>query len=274
MGFYSSATIVEDGKRNDVSFLPVCVVRSTWDCVLEPDASGKLAVRMGFCLVKSIRQADVDRIATAAAEAPFRSIDDFVWRTGLDEKALNALAEAGAFDCFGLGRREAIWSVRGLARTHALPLGLDLEVPTPFRALSLFETINWDYERADHSTYGHPLGPMRPMLKAQGLPSAKELHDLPHGRRVRYAGLVICRQRPGTASGVVFMTMEDETGFVNTVVWSAVFENNVRLARLEAFVGVDAKIQKEQGVLHLIVERFWKPNLGASPGHLGSRDFH
>ncbi|MDB5096384.1 MAG: dnaE [Cyanobacteria bacterium RYN_339] len=272
MGFYSASTIVEDAKRHGVEVRPMDIRVSQWGCTLEP-LGEEFAIRIGLCLVKGLGAADWAKIA-AAAVAPFTSIEDVVWRTDLDEGALVALAEAGALDGLAVSRRQALWEVRGLARSEHVPLPVDLEDKPLFRTLSLFETINWDYERSDHSARGHPLGPLRPLLKARGLPDARELTTFKHGQRVRYAGIVICRQRPGTAAGVVFMTLEDESGFVNLVVWPDVFTKNVRIIKVEPFLGVSGKLQVQEGVVHLIAERFWKPDLDLTPSHGASRDFH
>lgn len=272
MGFYSPATIVEDAKRHGVAVRPIDIRVSDWDCTLEPSGDS-FAIRMGLRYVKGLGAGDWTAIATARAGAPFESLADVVWRSDVNEGALVALAESGAFDGLGVSRREALWDVRGLARTEQTPLPLGQELKPSFYALSLFETINWDVRHASHSVHGHPLGPIRHLLAAKGLPTASAIATMRHGRRVRYAGVVICRQRPSTASGVTFMTMEDETGFVNLVVWPAVFERYARLAKTEAFLGVDARLQVHQGVVHLIVERLWKPDIVFSPGTGGSRDF-
>jgi error-prone DNA polymerase len=276
MGFYSPATIVEDAKRHRLAFRPLSVRHSQWDCTLEPNPGkpGGMAVRMGLRFVKGLGGLDWDKLRRAAHEAPFSSVDDVVYRSGLDEGALVKLAESGAFDDFGLNRREALWAVRGLVKTEQTPLPFDVEGVKPsFYPLSLFEAINWDYAHASHSTRGHPLGPLRPLLAARGLPDAKGLTGMRDRRRVRYAGLVICRQRPSTASGVTFMTMEDESGFVNLVVWPAVYERYKRLIETEAFVGVDGRLQVQEGVVHLIAERFWRPDVGAHPRSGPSHDF-
>ena len=270
MGFYSPATIVEDAKRHSVEVRPVCALRSDWDCTLEP-VGNEFAVRMGIRYVKGFRKADCERIEAARS---FVSLEDFARRTRLDEGPLTKLAEAGAFDEFGLARREALWQVRALARTAQQSLPLLYNAPAPaFPTLSDFETVGWDYQRTSHSPRGHPLTGMRAELERQGLPDAKTLERIPHGRRASYAGLVICRQRPGTAKGVVFMTMEDETGFVNLVIWQNVFEKYRVMVKTRSLLGVTGKIQNSEGVTHLVAEKFWVPELPAEPERVRSRDF-
>jgi error-prone DNA polymerase len=124
------------------------------------------------------------------------------------------------------------------------------------------------------STHGHPLEPFRAALRAQRLPEAREVLRLPNGRRVRYAGIVICRQRPATASGVLFVTLEDETGFVNLVVWPRVFEEHALLVRTASFLGVAGTVQSAEGVVHVVAESFFVPDLGTAPAAAPSHDFH
>jgi error-prone DNA polymerase len=143
-----------------------------------------------------------------------------------------------------------------------------------FLPLEAGETIAWDYRSSSHSVRGHPLAPLRPALERQGLPDARTVRMLSHGTRVRYAGLVICRQRPATASNVTFMTLEDETGFVNLVLWDRVFQAFAVLARTASWLGVTGTIQKEQDVVHVIAQRLWTPRGITVAEHSGSRDFH
>ena len=143
-----------------------------------------------------------------------------------------------------------------------------------FRSLSNFQTINWDYQFSGHSTHGHPLEPLREMLMAQGLPNAERVLQMRDGQRVKFAGIVICRQRPSTASGVTFMTLEDESGFLNVVIWKQVFEDHVVLVKTASFLGVSGKLQIESQVAHLVAEQFWVPELTVHPESGGSRDFH
>ena len=140
--------------------------------------------------------------------------------------------------------------------------------------LGALEQINWDYRTSRHSTRGHPLAPLRTELRSRGLPTARTVNTLPDGTLADFAGIVICRQRPGTANDVTFMTLEDETGFVNLVLWSSVFEHHRILAKTLSFMGVSGRIQAEQNVVHLIVNRIWKPRLTRRPTGRPSRDFH
>ena len=231
---------------------------------------------MGLRYVKGLGEQEGRRVALLGRVRPFADLADFVRRARLGEKALVALAEAGALECLGLPRRAALWEVRRLRRTcrDSLPLDVPQVLPT-FASLGPAETIGWDYRASYHSTRGHPLSPLRPLLRSQGLPDARTLQRLPHGSRVSYAGLVICRQQPGTANGVVFMTLEDETGFVNLVLWPDVFSRCALLARGELFLGASGKLQAQHGTVHLVVEELWSPQLAATPpASLASRDFY
>jgi error-prone DNA polymerase len=143
-----------------------------------------------------------------------------------------------------------------------------------FETIGPGATIAWDYRASSHSVRGHPLAALRPALRAQGIPDARMVQTLASGTRVRYAGLVICRQRPATASNVTFMTLEDETGFVNLVLWDRVFQAFAVLARTAHWLGVTATIESKQGVVHLIAQRLWAPRVGTGTAHGRSRDFH
>jgi error-prone DNA polymerase len=277
MGFYMPATIVEDAKRHHVVVRSIDVQVSDWDCTLEPcpESAGGYAVRMGLRYVKGLGEGEWERIVRARAVAAFASLHDFVRRTGLDEGSLSALAEAGAFDSLQVDRRTALWDVRRLARMQKESLSLPVrELKPGFAALSDFEEVSWDYRRTSHSARRHPLEPMRASLARHGLPDARTVASMPNGAKVRYAGLVICRQRPGTAGGVVFMTLEDETGFVNVVVWESVFQRYPVLAKTVSFLGITGKLQAEDGVVHLVAEELWEPRLELKPASTRSRDFH
>ncbi len=281
MGFYSPATIVEDAKRHGVEFRPIDVQQSNWDCTLEHisgQADGAVfAVRMGLRYVRGLGEREWDRIEAARGRRSFESLADFVSRTFLDERCQTLLAEAGAFGCFSANRRSALWDVRGLLRTRgdAMPKATREQVVAPgFAMLNQLERVLWDYTSSSHSVHGHPLQPLREELTRRRLPDARTLNQLTDGKRAHYAGIVICRQRPGTAGGVTFMTLEDETGFVNLVVWKRVFDQYATIAKTTAFLGVTGKIQSQQGVVHLVADKLWVPVLPNKPAKPRSRDFH
>jgi len=274
MGFYSPATIVEDSRRHGVVVRPLDVTRSAWDCTLEDAHRRRPALRMGLRYVKGLGEAEGRGIAAAREKAPFQGVTDLALRTGLDEKRLCALAAAGAFGGFGLDRRAALWQARGAARTPPVPLPLAERAAEPaFRPLDRFETIVWDRAGSGHSVRGHPLAPLRAELRRAGLPDAAGVGHMRDGRFVHYAGMVINRQRPATAKGVVFMTLEDETGFVNLVLWERVFRDHATIAKTASFLGVSGTLQVQDGVVHLVANRLWEPQLARAPRPPPSRDF-
>ncbi len=215
------------------------------------------------------------RIEAAQHNRAFTSIDDFITRTQLEDGTLTRLAEAGAFERFKKERRSALWHIRGFDRTTAPRLKLkDNEPRVRFEDLTQFETIGWDYDMTGHSTRGHPLSPFREELRAMGLPDAKTVTAMRNKQRVSYAGMVINRQRPGTAKGVVFMTLEDETGFVNIVIWKNVFKKHMVIAKTSSFLGVTGTLQSDGGVVHLVAQSLWDPTTKERPRRRRSRDFH
>jgi error-prone DNA polymerase len=242
-----------------------------------------LAVRVGLRYVRGLRRELGEKILAARAGGPFLSTEDFVRRTQCEDGALARLAEAGAFDCFDTSRRNVLWRVTGESRDHRrgrenpdqekLPLD-ENEIAAAFDDLGDFETIAWDYGATGHSTRGHLLTPVRHELRAMGLPDASTVWKMHPGRRVRYAGIVINRQRPSTAKGVVFMTLEDETGFVNVVVWRDVFKKYEIIGKTSSFLGITGKVQAEEGVVHVVAESLWDPAVSRKPGRRKSRDFH
>jgi error-prone DNA polymerase len=230
---------------------------------------------MGARYVKGLRQEEWERVDRARAERPFHDQRDLARRSGVGEPTLLRLAEAGAFEGLGQERREALWEGRRLARAPEAPLPITLSEPEArFAALDWTEVIGWDYRTTEHSTRGHPMETIREELRARGLPDAAEVSRMSHGRRVSYAGAVICRQRPGTAKGVTFLTMEDETGFVNVVIWPRVYERHAAVVKTSALLGVTGKLESQQGVLHLIADQVWTPRVRRPPSRRRSRDFH
>ncbi|MDZ4860722.1 MAG: error-prone DNA polymerase [Candidatus Hydrogenedentes bacterium] len=277
MGFYSAATLVEDSKRHGVGIRAVDMQRSAWDCTLEADAgSGEgFAVRMGLRYVKGLHEACAQRIAAAREAGAFQSLDDLAARARIETAVMVRLAESGALESFQEERRGALWEALGIAHGPRGGLSLDRpEAAAEFSALPALDTIEWDYAFTSHSPRGHPLAPLREELSRRKLPDAAAVRGMPNGSRVRYAGLVTCRQRPGTAKGVVFMTLEDETGFVNIVVWEKVYRQFELIAKTASFLGVTGKLQAQSGVTHLVAEKLWKPELDNAPCETRSRDFH
>ncbi len=279
LGFYTPATIVDDARRHGIEVRPVDVGASGWECSLEGAGSGQrgggglFAVRLGLRYVKGLAAPDAAALLAARAAGPFASTEDLKRRTGLGRGALERLAEVGALASLGGGRRQALWQAAAAGNPAELPLGA-AEDPPPLAPLTAAEAVAWDYRAADLSPRGHPLEAFRGALTAQGIPPARTVATRPHGTRLRYAGLVICRQRPGTAGGVTFLTLEDETGFVNVVVWQRVFEAHAVLVKTAPFLGVSGRVEAADGVTHLIADALWEPRVRAAPATAGSRDFH
>jgi error-prone DNA polymerase len=275
MGFYSVATLIGDAVRHGVEVRPIDVTCSDWDCTLEPVDGDDFAIRIGLRYIKGMSEALGVRILAARATCDFDSIADFVRRTFLDERTQTNLAEAGAFGSLTGNRRSALWQVRGEVRSRDDSLRMkSREVELEFEQLDTLESVLWDYRTSHHSTRAHPLEPLRDELRRRNLPDARTVNNMRDGRRVNYAGIVICRQRPGTASGVTFMTLEDETGFVNLVVWKQVFEQYAIIGKTTSFLGITGRLQVSEGIVHLIAERLWVPDLRRGPTAARSRDFH
>ena len=233
-----------------------------------------LAVRVGLRYVKGF--GDREEKLIARSPGPYRSLEDFARRTRLPAKALVQLAEAGGFETFDLSRRDAIWAAKEVATrvddAIALPAS-DSDAPL-FESLALDEQVFWDYRTSHHSARGHPMLRLRPELERRGIPDARALNAMPDGERATYVGMTICRQQPGTATGVTFYTLEDETGFVNLVVWRPVFERHSVAARTALLLGVSGRVQSESGVVHLIADRLWEPRLEFRPEGATTRSFH
>ena len=298
LGFYSPATLIEDARRHGVEVLGVDVMQSEWACSMV-ERRGTWAVRLGLRHIKGLARESGRLLLALRAERPFPDLADLVWRGWrIPGGELLLLAEAGALEPLQAGRREALWALKGLlhARRAALPqypgrrgrvlpderdwaampwfFAADGEVPPELRPLDSGETIEWDYRAGRLSVQGHPLSVLRRELGAHGWPTARVVGRMRHGTFARYAGLVICRQRPGNAAGVTFLTLEDETGFVNVVVWKRVFQAHAVVIKTAVLLAVAGKIQAESGVVHLIAESLWVPELSRAPDSAGSRDFH
>jgi len=281
MGFYSPATIVGDAQRHGLEVRPIDVTRSDWDCTLEPtsDEFG-YAVRMGLRWLRGIPLGEGQRIVDARRDRAFASVEDFVRRTHLPTRTHTVIAEAGALGPLVAAggtehRRDALWQVLGWVRRQDEPLDLGGDVhDVGFARLTEVDEIFWDYRASDHSTRGHPLAPLRAELRAHRWPDARTVARGRDGQRIEYVGVVICRQQPGTASGVTFMTLEDETGFVNLVVWAQVFAQYASIIKTTSLLGVTGRLQVQEGIVHLIADKIWQPQLSRPVAEVDSRDFH
>ncbi len=265
MGFYAPAQIVRDARAHGVEIRPVCANTSRWDCTLEPGAEpGRLAVRLGFRMVKGLANAHGAAIAMARGEQPFASVGDLWRRASVPVAALVRLAEADGFrSAFGLARREALWAIRGL-HDEELPLfaaasaregrlvAEGAEPAVALRPLSAGGEVVADYARTGLSLRRHPLSFLRADLARRRILPCAEAMAARDGCRLAAAGLVLVRQRPGTAKGVVFLTLEDETGIANVVVWQKIFARFRRAILGSSLVAVRGRIQREGAVVHLV----------------------
>ncbi|HEX9047790.1 MAG TPA: error-prone DNA polymerase, partial [Verrucomicrobiae bacterium] len=282
MGFYSSATLIKDGQRHGVKFLPVDVMKSDWHCTLEAEANDEcrmtngaaatpsvirhssFAVRLGFCVVKVLSTSGATRLLAERQQAPFASLEDFKRRVGLNKDELRTLAEIGALNCFASHRREALWEAEKKIHEGDLfetpPPRRDDQQParnapagSPLKKMNYPERIQADFAGMKLTTGKHPMALLRPRLKniwrAGDLPKAK------NGIRIRIAGNVICRQRPGTAKGFVFISLEDETGISNAIVTPPMFEANRLLITEEPFLLIEGQLQHHNNVIHIKAEK-------------------
>jgi error-prone DNA polymerase len=271
LGFYSASQLTQDARRHGVEILPVDVCESDWDCKL----LARNTVRLGLRMVSGLAQTAGMRIAAARCTQVFVSIEDLAKRAALDTKALKQLAGANALASLAGHRRNAHWLSAGIeTQTPLLSDAPITETPPQLTAPSEGEDIIADYQSVGLTLGRHPLALLRPKLKRMKLVTAEELTHLPNGQRTRAAGIVTCRQRPGTASGVVFVTLEDETGYVNVVVWSKLVERQRRELLGSRLLAVEGEVQSESGVVHLIARRLvdHTPMLGRLA--TASRDFH
>ncbi|MFP4210052.1 MAG: error-prone DNA polymerase [Alkalispirochaeta sp.] len=261
------------------------------------------AIRLGFRFIKGLGREDHRRIETVRRRWSSRGrpiqtgeLPGIFRDLGIDRDRAIRIVEAGVFDAQGIPRRDAVWvamerrsslgrtvdaprsggggRLAGTARSIAPVLVNERPREPTFRHLDAFERIAWDYRAGGHSTAAHPLEPYREWLSERGYPTATNVRDAEHDDRISYIGMVICRQRPSTASGTVFMTLEDETGFVNLIIWKKRYEEMRPVLLTASFLGVRGAIQNSDGVVHLIVESVWHPELPRRPVTPGSRDFH
>jgi error-prone DNA polymerase len=270
MGFYAPAQLVQDARRHKVVVWPVDVRYSQCDCTLEQPNT----VRLGLRLVDDLSRAGVERLVAARAQCPVASVDDLAQRAQLNRRDLNALATAGALAGLAGHRHRARWAVAGVELSLPLFEGTSIREGTPLlRPPTEGQDIVEDYAAVGLTLRRHPLALLRKRLTAMRIRSSAEVRELAHGQPVHTAGIVIGRQRPGTASGVIFVTLEDETGNTNVIVWNSVSERQRRELLQSQLLGVIGEVQREGEVLHVVAERLEDHSalLGGLVTH--SRDF-
>ena len=279
MGFYTPDQLLQDAKRKGIRVLPVDVRYSDWDCGLEfadGDTRGKPAIRLGLRLVSGFSQDVAERIATVRAPRPFADVADLCHRASVDRRHQALLAESGALKGLSGHRHRARWAIAGVEAPLPLFDGVpqtaepDLAIPLP----SVGEDMAADYASIGLTLGKHPLSLIRKQLTARRCLSSADLAKAPHGKRVRFAGLVRMRQRPETASGVTFVTLEDEHGMVNAVVWKRTADEQRRDLLESSLMAIDGRWECVDGVRHLIAQRIH--NFGSLMASLrtSSRDFH
>jgi len=276
MGFYAPAQIVRDAREHGVEVGPVDVNHSLWDCTLEPAPSppspasgggpgwGRWALRLGLRQIKSFAEADAKRLVAARGVGRYPDPHVLWRRSGLGRGALERLAEADAFLSTGLDRRRALWALKALGEPP-LPLFAAVETAplhwSEARAMALLpemplgEQVVEDYASLSLTLKRHPLAFLRAELAREGLVTAAELAHLPVDRRLAIAGVVLIRQRPGSANGVVFITIEDETGIANLIVWPQILERFRRAALGATLLRCTGKLQREESVIHIVADR-------------------
>ena len=279
MGFYAPAQLVRDARAHGVEVRPVDACKSHWDSTLERREDGEPALRLGLRLVKSLSQTGAERLVAARNRCAFAGIEDLGVRAALDRGDLEALAAAGALAALSGNRHLAFWEVAGTERplplapaatcpasvTEGRPL---LSAPTEGQAIAA------DYASLGLTLGRHPLALLRKRLSAAALISAAELIAAGNGARVRTAGIVIMRQRPATASGVTFITLEDESGQVNVIVWESVGREQRRAMLDSRLLEVHGELQHQEGVTHLIAHRLIDRSALLGELTTRSRDFH
>ncbi|MCO1623567.1 error-prone DNA polymerase [Pseudomonas putida] len=276
MGFYSPDQLLQEARRQGIEVRPVDVCHSDWDCTLEPDAEGTLAIRMGLRLVRGLAEADARRVQQARAQRPWRNVEDLCLRAGLDARARARLADGGALRALASDRHQARWQVAAVQ--PQLPLFADVqalpEEPVQLPVPTVGEDLMADYQTLGTTLGPHPLALLRSRLRALGCRSSSELQGVEHGDKIAVAGLVVGRQRPQTASGVTFVTLEDEHGMVNVVVWRALAERQRRALVGSQLLKVSGRLEQENGVRHLIARRLEDVSPLLQGLDVRSRDFH
>jgi error-prone DNA polymerase len=278
MGFYAPAQIVRDARDHGVEVRPVCVNASRWDCTLEaPPRDGEelIPLRLGMRMVKGLANLHAAQIVAARSERPFASIEDVWLRSGVPLAALEKLADADAFAGFGLDRRQAIWRVRGLGEAP-LPLfaaveAQEREPEVALRPMTEGREVVEDYRAVQLSLRAHPVAFLRPELDRRCVTRCADLARTRDGKAVEVAGVVLIRQRPGSAKGVLFLTIEDETGVANAILWPDRFEAQRRIVMSSAMIAIRGVVQREGDVIHVVTARM--EDLTPLLHSVGGRDF-
>jgi error-prone DNA polymerase len=292
MGFYTPSQLVQDARRHGVEVRPVDALSSEWECTLEtttPPSAGALgtppyqggespvqpAVRLGFLLVQGLSQAGAERVVAARKILSFDGVEDLARRAELNRRDLKCLAAAGALEALSGHRRDAYWQVAGIETGAPVLRGASVaETPPVLSTPTEGENLVADYTSTGLTLGRHPLALLRPRLARMRFAAAEEIRLLPSGSPVRAAGIVTGRQRPGTASGTVFVTLEDETGYINVIVWRDLTERQRRELLGARLMGVEGVLEREGEVMHLIAKRL--SDHSALLGRVAtlSRDFH
>jgi len=283
MGFYAPAQIVADARKHGVEVRPICINQSRWDCTLEAiEGTDRHAVRLGMRLVRGLATADAARIVAARAGEPFASVDDMWRRSGVPVASLVELAEADAFlPSLRLERRDALWAIKAL-RDEPLPLftaaavrearaiAEQREPEVELRQMNEGHNVVEDYSHTGLTLREHPMRFLRADLAKRRIVTCAEAMTARDGRWLMAAGLVLVRQRPGSAKGVMFITIEDETGIANVVVWPKLFERSRRVVLGASMMAINGRIQREGEVVHLVAQQLF--DLSADLSSLAERD--
>ncbi|NEJ73074.1 DNA polymerase III subunit alpha [Rhizobium phaseoli] len=283
MGFYAPAQIVADARKHGVEVRPVCINRSRWDCTLEPiGGTDRHAMRLGMRLVRGLATADAARIVAARADQAFASVDDIWRRSGVPVASLVELAEADAFlPSLRLERRDALWAIKALrdeplplftaaAQREARAIAEQQEPAVELRQMTDGHNVVEDYSHTGLTLRQHPLSFLRSDLASRRIVTCAKAMTGRDGQWLMAAGLVLVRQRPGSAKGVMFITIEDETGVANIVVWPKLFERSRRIVLGASMMAINGRIQREGEVVHLVAQQLF--DLSADLSGLADRD--
>jgi len=276
LGFYSTSAIVQDARRHGVELRPADVQVSEVDSTLEPRADGKPALRLGLGLINKLKVTSSKRVVEARKESIFSSTEDLARRAGLDRGDLSSLAAADALASLSGHRREALWETLAVDETTRLELpAAPVQRPPLLLEPTEGEEIVGDYATMGLTLRRHPLALLRERLKKKNIRTADEIaNSSRNGQLIRAAGLVTCRQRPATASGVIFVTLEDETGYVNLIVWNDLADRQRKELLGSRLLAVHGEVQRQGRVVHILAKRL--EDLSPLLGRLAttSHDFH